>query len=143
MSNGVSHGKITANNHPPTHLELRHKNPLDNEDNKDIQSTPHITVAYTENTDDNREVPVSNSVYTNVLPTTIQGGGGSPINQNRPPSSTSSLMSTISPTSSVVIGRDDPFICGGTTPTCMMDNFNIGIDGSEQPVSSILLVNYY
>merc|ERR1719458_14550 len=132
MSNGISKGTTKGSNHPPKHLELTNRNPLDKEDNEDALLNSLIDSLTS--TDNNRELPVSNSLYTNMSSTLAQGHG-SPINQNRPPSSTSSMLSTLSPTSSVVIGRNDPFICGGTTPT-YMDNFNISLDTSGSPISN-------
>ena len=133
MTNGISKGTTKGSNHPPKHLELKNRNPLDKEDNEDAQLNSLIN-SLTDSTDNNRELPTSNSLYTNMSSALAQTHG-SPINQNRPPSSTSSMLSTLSPTSSVVIGRNDPFICGGTTPT-YMDNFNISLDGSGSPISN-------
>ena len=121
-------------NHPPNNLELKYTNPLnikkENPMNGFLNSL--IVVDVSEGMDSKRDLLLS----SNGSATSIQSPGSSVEYQNRPPSSASSLLSTLSPTSSVVMsGRDDPFICGGTTPT-YTDTFNIGDDNNGSPISN-------
>jgi hypothetical protein len=89
-------------------------------------------VDVTESGDNNKDLLLSgNGSISSLL------SQGSPVDpQNRPPSSASSLLSTLSPTSSIMMsGKDDPFICGGTTPS-YTDSFNIGVDNNGSPISN-------
>ena len=104
--NDVSNGTGTSSYHyPPNHLDIKQTNILDDKNN------------------------------ANASTTSGQSGISLYDHQNRPPSSSSSLLSTLSPTSSVVMGKDDPFICGGTTPS-YTDGLNIGVDTTGSPTSN-------
>ena len=114
---------------PPNNLELNYTNLSIKKENidGDQASNSLIVVQVSEG------AAMKNDIFlTNTGSSMIAGQSqGSPIDtHNRPSSSASSFLSTLSPTSSVVMsGRDDPFICGGTTPN-YTDSFNIGLDDS-------------
>jgi len=132
--NGINTRTTTLNYHPPNNLELKYTNPLSIKEENPINgfSNALIVVDVNESIDSKKDLLFSG----NGSVTSIQSPGSSIDHQNRPPSSTSSLLSTLSPTSSVVMsGRDDPFICGGTTPT-YIDTFNIGDDNNGSPISN-------
>ena len=114
---------------PPNNLELNYTNLSIKKENidGDQASNSLIVVQVSDG------AVMKNDIFLTNSGSSMMAGQsqGSPIDtHNRPSSSASSFLSTLSPTSSVVMsGRDDPFICGGTTPN-YTDSFNIGLDDS-------------
>ena len=131
--NGTNSRAATSNYNPPNNLELKYTNHMSKESNtNNCFSNSLIVVDVTESGDNNKDLLLSG----NGPMSSLQSQGSPADTQNRPPSSASSLLSTLSPTSSIMMsGKDDPFICGGTTPS-YTDSFNIGIDNNGSPISN-------
>ena len=133
--NGITNRSASLNYQPPNNLELKYTNPLSRDDNRTgnngFLNNSLIVVDVSESTDYSKDLLSANGSLSSV-----QSQGSPSDHHNRPPSSASSLLSTLSPTSSIMMsGKDDPFICGGTTPT-YTDSFNIGIDNNGSPISN-------
>ena len=130
----ISNRSTSLNYQPPNNLELKYTNPLIKSENRTgsngFTNNSLIVVDVSESTE------YSKDLLTNGSLSTIQSQGSPADHLNRPPSSASSLLSTLSPTSSIMMsGKDDPFICGGTTPN-YTDSFNIGIENNGSPISN-------
>merc|ERR1712223_34825 len=122
IQNGITNRSATLNYKPPNNLELKYTG------SNVLANNSLIVVDVSESADYSKDLLGSVS--------TIQSQGSPADHPNRPPSSASSLLSTLSPTSSIMMsGKDDPFICGGTTPT-YTDSFNIGLDNNGSPISN-------
>lgn len=122
IQNGITNRSATLNYKPPNNLELKYTG------SNVLANNSLIVVDVSESADYSKDLLGSVS--------TIQSQGSPADHLNRPPSSASSLLSTLSPTSSIMMsGKDDPFICGGTTPT-YTDSFNIGLDNNGSPISN-------
>merc|ERR1719189_1672298 len=108
IQNGITNRSATLNYKPPNNLELKYTG------SNVLANNSLIVVDVSESADYSKDLLGSVS--------TIQSQGSPADHLNRPPSSASSLLSTLSPTSSIMMsGKDDPFICGGTTrssPSC-------------------------
>ena len=122
MPENMTNGKARK---PPAHLQLQEKTSVNNKGE----------IPGRIDNEDTLDALFANPLFAHVSSSaSVQGSEGSPHNI-RPASTASSTLSTLSPTSSSFMGRDDPFICGGVTPN-YVNNLNVRCgDNNGSPTS--------